>query len=254
MKTLSLFGAVVSDSSAGWYWDEDEYFTPKQVKKFLKESEGDDVTFEIDSPGGHFFAGIAIHNLIKEYAPEATVKVMGLAGSAASIIALAGKTRHISDGAMFFIHEPQIGIFGSADELRDEAENLDAMTESAVGIYNNASNSKFSEKLIREMLKKETYLTAKESDAYGLATLVTPNETSAKATAQVTHFEKFKAKREMAYLNKRMELNAIQDKLDRIRARAQMRGKTQVPLTRKFKSKQEVYDANDTNTATKRSP
>ena len=119
MNSLSLFGDVLDSDD---YWLSEDYFTPRRVKEFLNKNKSD-VHVEINSPGGSYFAGVAIYNLLNQHAKQHEVKtsVVGIAASAASVIALAGEKREIHEGAMFFIHNPIMAAFGNSVELRKKS-------------------------------------------------------------------------------------------------------------------------------------
>lgn len=239
----------MSDASLNKLWDDASFFTPKTVKDFLAKAKGEPVTLEIDSPGGSFFAGVAIYNLLRQKAgmanTQVTTRVLGLAGSAASIIALAGQKREIEEGAMFFVHQPQVAVYGNASELRSTANDLDAMNESIVEIYNDASNGSLGEEEIRELLSNETYITAKEAEAIGFASLVKkpkmnkePERRSvsnilnlrgrkldhpAQRKSQQQKFNEFQNKRRIEFLQQEMEILAIRNSLEKVKAEAMAR-------------------------------
>lgn len=82
-NSISIFDVVGRD-----YWDEG--VTAKRISGALRSMNGADVTVNINSPGGDMFEGLAIYNLLREYQGKVTVKVLGIAASAASIIAMVG--------------------------------------------------------------------------------------------------------------------------------------------------------------------
>lgn len=98
-RTLYLDGAIAEES---WYGDE---VTPKEFKAELISDDGD-ITVWINSPGGDVFAASQIYNMLMDYSGNVTVKIDGLAASAASVIAMAGSDVEISPVAMFMIHNP----------------------------------------------------------------------------------------------------------------------------------------------------
>lgn len=96
-NAISIFDVVGRD-----YWDEG--VTAKRISGALRSMNGADVTVNINSPGGDMFEGLAIYNLLREYEGHVTVKVLGIAASAASIIAMAGDDIQIGRGAFLMIH------------------------------------------------------------------------------------------------------------------------------------------------------
>ncbi|BEN40789.1 hypothetical protein SMKC049_25810 [Serratia marcescens] len=96
-NSISVFDVIGQD-----YWGEG--VTAKRIAGALRSMNGADVTVNINSPGGDMFEGLAIYNLLREYQGKVTVKVLGLAASAASIIAMAGDEIQIGRGAFLMIH------------------------------------------------------------------------------------------------------------------------------------------------------
>lgn len=126
------------------------------------------ITVEINSPGGSVFDALAIYNAM--LSKDVTVKIMGVAASAASIIAMAGKTVTAPANAFMMIHNPLIGTVGNADELRTVADTLDKVRDSLVSIYQ--TRSKVQRDELIKMLDAETWLTATEAQAIGLIDIV----------------------------------------------------------------------------------
>ena len=98
-RTLNLDGAIAEET---WYGDE---ITPKQFKSELMSGTGD-ITVWINSPGGCVFAASQIYNMLMEYKGRVTIKIDGIAASAASVIAMAGTDVFMSPVSMMMIHNP----------------------------------------------------------------------------------------------------------------------------------------------------
>ena len=96
---------------------------------------------EINSPGGDVFAGLAIYNALKGSGKEIVVKVMGVAASAASLIAMAGDKIVMPKNTFLMVHNPWSVAMGNAEELRQTADTLDKIGESLKATY--AANQKF---------------------------------------------------------------------------------------------------------------
>lgn len=126
---------------------------------------------EISSLGGSVFEGVAIFNALKRYAEQAgntlTVRVMGVAASIASYIAMAGQKVVMPANTYLMVHKPWGGVAGNADEMRDYADVLDKIEGSLIGAY--MARSGKSEDEIRDMLSKDTWLTAAEAVEHGFA-------------------------------------------------------------------------------------
>lgn len=125
-----------------------------------------DIEVHINSPGGDVFDGLAIYNSLAQRAGNVTTVVDGLAASAASFIAMAGKTRMICPGAMMMIHEASGVCLGNAADMRETADLLDKVSENLAGIYADRSGRADG---WRDAMRAETWYTADEAVAAGLA-------------------------------------------------------------------------------------
>lgn len=157
-----------------------EGVTAKGVKSQLDSMSGD-VLVRINSLGGDVFDGFAIHNLLKQYPGEITVKIDGVAASAASIIAMAGDQVEIADNAMIMIHNPWTFAVGDADTMLKSAELLEKVKGSIITSYE-AKTGIDSETLAAAM-DAETWYTAPEAIEQGFADSVLDESASAFNTA-----------------------------------------------------------------------
>lgn len=127
-RTLYFDGYIAQDS---WF---DDDITPKKFKAELMESEGD-VSVWLNSPGGDVYAASQIYTMLKEYKGKVTVKIDGLAASAASVIAMAGTEVLMSPVAMMMIHNPVTVIFGEASDFQSGIDMLSEVKNSIVNAY-----------------------------------------------------------------------------------------------------------------------
>lgn len=141
--------------------------TPKIVDSVLRKLGGADVTVNINSPGGDFFDGVAIHTLLSEYKGDVTVNVVGMAASAASIVALAGDTINIAESGFFMIHNAWTLAIGNKNDMKQVAGMLEKFDNSMAGLY--AKRTGLEETKIRSMMDKETWLGGKEAVSMGFA-------------------------------------------------------------------------------------
>lgn len=151
----------------------DEYggVTADQFRKELaKIPAKTPVTLHIHSDGGSFFDGVAIHSQLRQRAGGVHVVVDGLAASAASLIAMAGKSITMAKHSWMMIHEARAGSFGRASDFRAIAERLDATNSEIVSIY--SGRWKGTEEELRSALDAETWLSADDAVAAGLADYV----------------------------------------------------------------------------------
>lgn len=131
----------------------------------------DEIVVEINSPGGDVFAGAAIYNMLKASGKQITSKVMGVAASAASLIAMAGDTIEMPKNSFMMVHNPWGFAMGNADEMRETAEVLDKIGSSMLATYQ--AKTGLPEDQLRALLAKDTWMTADEALELGFATTVT---------------------------------------------------------------------------------
>ena len=157
-RTLYFDGYIASES---WYGDE---ITPKQFKAELAEFEGD-VTVWLNSPGGCVFAAASIYNMLKEYKGKVTVKIDGLAASAASVIAMGGDEILMSPVSLMMIHNPATLIFGEVTDLQSGIDMLSEVKESIINAYE--AKSKLGRIKISEMMNNETWFNSQKAVELG---------------------------------------------------------------------------------------
>ncbi len=121
----------------------------------------DDISVRINSLGGLVFDGFAIFNALKQSPRRVTVHIDGVAGSIASIIAMAGDEIIMAENAVMMIHKPSDGTYGVATELRSTADRLDMLQAQLVNIY--AQRTGMSADELNPLLDAETWLTAAEA-------------------------------------------------------------------------------------------
>lgn len=148
-----------------------EGVTPKAVRDQMKSMDrADSLLVRINSPGGSVFDGVAIKTLLDEWQAGVQVQVDGIAASAASYIAMAGTTISMASGSMLMIHNPWSVVVGNASDMRKEAELLDKVGDQLAAAY--ATKSGVSMDDIKAALDAETWYTADEAVAAGLADAV----------------------------------------------------------------------------------
>ena len=158
---LFVYGEI-ADST---YWDE---VGAKEFVADLSKVTSNDITVRINSGGGSVFAGFAMYSSLKQHKANITVRVDGLAGSAASIIAMAGDKIIMPLGSMMFIHNSWTYAAGNASELSDYADMLKKIDASMMEIYK--AKTGLDEKAIKDLMDKDSWLTASEAKELGFAT------------------------------------------------------------------------------------
>lgn len=160
-RILRLEGAI-----AEYSWFEDE-ISPAQFREELNSGDGD-VSIWINSPGGDCFAAAQIYNMLMDYRGGAvTVKIDGIAASAASVIAMAGETVEISPTGMIMIHNPATCTWGDAEEMKAAAKMLDEVKESIINAYE--IKTSLSREKISRLMDAETWLSAHKAIELGFA-------------------------------------------------------------------------------------
>lgn len=173
-------------------WTED-FTTAKMVKDQLKAIGKTPVLVTINSPGGDAFEGIAIYNLLREHGSKVTVNVLGLAASAASIIAMAGDTIKVSEAAMLMIHSSHGIVVGNQADMREFADLLDQIDDSVASLY--ASRTGKPQAEILAMMQAETWLSGAQAVEAGFADIAVAEKKakSAQDTTIQLHSEPFSA-------------------------------------------------------------
>lgn len=143
------------------------------AKSFLNDlasAQGDSVRVEINSPGGDVFAGLAIYNGLRNSGKKVNVRVLGLAASAASLVAMAGDTIEMPENSFMMVHNPWGFAMGGASDMRDTADMLDKLGTSLASTY--AKRTGKSAEEITALLDAETWMSAAEAVDAGFATAV----------------------------------------------------------------------------------
>ncbi len=123
------------------------------------------VTVWINSPGGDCVAAAQIYNMLMDYPADVTVKIDGIAASAASVIAMAGTRVLMSPVAMMMIHNPATIAFGDRTDMKKAIEMLDEVKESIVNAYEIKSG--LPRDKISKMMDAETWMNARKALEYG---------------------------------------------------------------------------------------
>ena len=157
-RVLILNGEIASES-----WLDDEV-TPDVFKDELNSGTGP-ITVWINSPGGDCIAAAQIYNMLIDYKGDVTVKIDGLAASAASVIAMAGNKILMSPVSMLMIHNPSTIAFGNRDDMTKCIEMLDAVKDSIMNAYE--VKTKLRRSKISELMDNETWFDSKKAKELG---------------------------------------------------------------------------------------
>lgn len=153
-RTIDIMDVIGAD----WYGDG---ITGRSVKAALEEMGPGEVHVDINSPGGDYFEGIAIYNLLREHEGKVTVRILGLAASAASVVAMAGDEVRIGATASLMIHNAWGVVIGNRNDLIAAAKTLEGFDEVMAGLY--AEISDYDVEQIAQMMDNETWFSGREA-------------------------------------------------------------------------------------------
>jgi ATP-dependent Clp protease protease subunit len=159
-RTLVLNGQIAEDS---WFGDE---VTPEIFRDELMKGEGN-ITVWINSPGGDVFAAAQIYNMLMDYKGNVTVRIDGLAASAASVIAMAGTTVEMSPVGMLMIHNPSTAVIGNTKEMQAAIQMLDEVKESILNAYELKTGQPRQQ--LSDLMDAESWMNAKKAVELGFA-------------------------------------------------------------------------------------
>lgn len=160
-NVISVYDTIGED------WWTGEGITARRVAGALRAIGSREVAVNINSPGGDMFEGLAIYNLLREHPAKVTVRVMGLAASAASIIAMAGDEIEMGLGSMMMIHNSWGVVVGNQDDMRGAAETFAEFDAAMADIYAARTGGDLED--IKAMMAAETWLRAERAIEDGFA-------------------------------------------------------------------------------------
>lgn len=155
------------------------------LRALAEKPDAEVVNLHINSPGGDVFEGVAIYNTLKASNARVVVHIDGLAASAASFVAMAGDEIRIAKNAMVMIHEVSVWMTGGrSEDLQKQADVIDKLNETIVDMYlPRAENAGKTRDDIVDAMAKETWFTAEEAVAWGLADTIANTEADADVVA-----------------------------------------------------------------------
>lgn len=162
--TLHIFGDIVDDVY------DDGVCALSFAYELEQLGEVDSIDVYINSYGGSVAQGFSIYNQLKNHPAKIRTICNGFACSIASVIFLAGDERIMQDASLLMIHNPFCMTMGNASELRKTADDLDKMAQVSIDLYCQATG--LDESTIKDMMDKETWLSASDALELGFATNV----------------------------------------------------------------------------------
>lgn len=178
-NTISILDVIGED-----YWTGNGV-TSKRVAAALRAIGDQDVFVDLNSPGGDFFEGVAIYNALRAHPRKVTVRILGLAASAASVIAMAGDDIQIGKAGFLMVHNAWVIAVGNRHDLMDAAKTMKPFDDAMATVYSDRAGVKKSK--AAEWMDNETWFNGEQAVDAGLADNFLPAdqvaEDSAKASA-----------------------------------------------------------------------
>ena len=159
-RVLELYGTIAETS---WF---DDDVTPKMFHDELFAGKGP-VTVWLNSPGGDCIAASQIYTMLMDYKDDVTVKIDGIAASAASVIAMAGTKVLMAPTALMMIHNPMTGAYGNHTDMEKAIEMLDEVKESILNAYE--IKTSLSRAKLSHLMDSETWMNANKAIELGFA-------------------------------------------------------------------------------------
>lgn len=187
--------------------------TAKGVAAQLRAIGDRPVEVQINSPGGDMFEGIAIYNVLREHPQPITVKIMGMAASAASIIAMAGDTIEIGAASFVMIHNCWVMAVGNRHDMAETAEWLEPFDQAMADVYAARTGSTAAQ--CAKWMDAETYMSGSLAVDRGFADSLLPAD-------QVKVDEGAKSADAATNKLRAMELTLVSGGMTRSQARARI--------------------------------
>lgn len=177
-NVISIYDVIGEDFWTG------EGVTSKRIAGALRRIGNQDVVVNVNSPGGDFFEGIAIYNLLREHPAKVTIKVLGLAASAASIIAMAGDEIQISEVGFLMVHNAWAVAVGNRHDFAETAATLEPFDDAMASLY--ATRAGVDKAAAASWMDEETWFNGSRAVEVGLADGLLPSSQVSESTEQST--------------------------------------------------------------------
>ena len=189
-RELELYGTIAEES---WF---DDDITPAMFKEELFAGSGP-ITVWINSPGGDCIAASQIYTMLMDYKGDVTVKIDGIAASAASVIAMAGTEVLMAPTALMMIHNPATIAMGDHEDMQKAIEMLDEVKESIINAYE--IKTSLSRAKLSHLMDAETWMNANKAVELGFADGVLEDE---KTVAEIPAYAFSRKTMQAALMNK----------------------------------------------------
>ena len=163
---IPIKGVIIpNDDKMVYDWFDMDSTCPRDVADKINKASGEKLEVEINSPGGSVYAGSEIYTALMNYSGQVDVDIVGVAASAASVIAMAGGNVRISPTAQIMVHNVQNRVSGDYRDFEHEAEVLKGYNKSISSAYEIKTGLKQEELL--DLMDNETWLTAQKAKKLG---------------------------------------------------------------------------------------
>lgn len=204
---------ILDEIGDDWFSESDT--TLNRVNQKLQKADGQDITVNINSYGGSMFEGLAIYNALCLYSGKVDVNILGVAASAASIIAMAGDEIKMSPSSFLMIHNCALILFGNRHYLIEVADQMKAFDDAMANVYATQTGIKKTD--IASMMDKETWLDGNTALEKGFATSLFEPKVEASINNEIFALRKVDnllAKQGLSRSERRELINQIKGKQD----------------------------------------
>ncbi len=164
--TIDIYDFIGFDPWTGAGW------TAKRVGGILRANRGKSIIVNLNTPGGDLFEGIAIYNLLRDHDGEITTRVVGLAASAGSVIAMAGDNIQVARTGFMMMHNVWVLVIGNRNDLREAADQLETFDDALASVY--AARSGMEKSKVAKLMDKETWFSGEQAIEEGFADELLP--------------------------------------------------------------------------------
>lgn len=181
MKKVNVKGAIIPNDDK-WIYDllDMEGTCPKDITDILNESSGEDIEMTINSPGGDVFSASEIYTELRNHNANVKSRIVGIAASAASVIAMAGEVE-MSPTAQVMIHKASTIGMGNSDDFAHASDFLNTVDKSICSAYENKTGMEQQDLL--NLMQKETWMSAEEAKEKGFVDSIMFEQPKAVASA-----------------------------------------------------------------------
>ena len=198
-RVLTIDGVIAEES---WF---DDDVTPKLFREQLNAGTGDVVIY-VNSPGGDCVAASQIYTMLIEYKGDVTVKIDGIAASAASVIAMAGTEVLMAPTSLLMIHNPLTVAIGDTEEMQKAIAMLDEVKESIITAYELKTG--MSRAKLAHLMDAETWMNAQKAIELGFADGILTRETNVQDGIAINSYQ----------FSRRAVTNSLLNKLEHMQA------------------------------------